>query len=45
MDKKKTVSEIENQPQKDQQKEQIIAILKHIVTLLDEIAKNTFKGY
>lgn len=29
----------------DDQKEKIISMLQHIITLLDEIAKNTFKGY
>jgi len=43
MNKKKTETEVE--VEKDPQKEKIICMLQRIITLLDEIAKNTFKGH
>jgi hypothetical protein len=43
MNKKK--NETEPEIPKDMQKEKIISMLQHIITLLDEIAKNTFKGH
>lgn len=43
MNKKKTEHEIELP--KDPQKEEVLTILKKILVLLDEIAKNTFPGH